>query len=256
MIGARRTRSDPGFDPNALTGVLQLTRGSGVPMTTVTAARQTFSLANDSLLNYIRAIIYDGRDGSDKLARRRGPWDAVARYALASTATFGPYPEQWRLASLRFESQTQGASQPMLRRFAFFVGIARAVISRAELFAEIAEFMRRGGDGCGVVLFQEYVARFVDDFCGPQFRLRYPFHGPRPGWYCETLDGVDLTAISTELEQAAKQTASPELARSLAIAALRFGAAGRAKLRAAETERPSERPYLSHPYGPAGPDES
>jgi hypothetical protein len=227
-----------------------------VRMTTVTAARQTFLLGNDSVLNYIRALMYESSErDADGLPRKRGPWDAVARYALASSATFGPFPEQWRLASLRFGSHTEGASQQLLRRFAFFVAVARAVISRAEVFAEIADLMDRQGDRYGVIMVEEYVARFVDDFCGPQFRLRYPFHGPQPGWYGETLDGAEFTAMSTEFEQAAKQMASPELRRGLAVAALRFGAAGRAKLRTAEAERPSHRLHLAHPYGPAGPDD-
>jgi hypothetical protein len=223
-------------------------------MTTVTAARQTFLLGNDSLLNYLRAMMYgNGERDADGRPRRHGPWDAVARFALASTATFGPCAEQWRLASLHFDSHPEGAGKPLLRRFAFFVAVARAVASRAELFAEIADLMSRAGDRHGVIMVEEYVARFVDDFCGPEFRLRYPFHGPRPGWYGETLEGVDLTAMSAEFEQAAKQTASPELRRSLAIAGLRLGAAGRSKLRTAEAQRPSEGPHLAHPYGPAGP---
>lgn len=226
-------------------------------MATDRAEPRTFSIGQDTLLEYIRALMFEsgGRGDEQRPPNSSGPWDSVARYALASSVTFGPDPEQWRLTSLRFRAGPHGTTQPALRRFAFCIAFARAVISRTELFAEIADFSGPQNLRHVTLLVGEYVGRFVDDCCTPGFRLRYPFRGPRPGWYRETLDGVALATMGSEFTQGAKLTASPALRRTFADAGMRLSIAGRAKLFAAgrsaakvePQDPPSRHPYVPNP---------
>jgi hypothetical protein len=172
-------------------------RGNGDVMTTTgRAARQTFSLTQDTLLTFVRAMMCENAGPPGGEPHTPGPWDRAVRCALASTVTFGPHPEQWRLASLRFSAE------------AFYIALARAVTSRAELLDEIADATSLEAERAGTVSADRYVARFVDDFCSAGLRLNYPFHGPRPQWFCTTLGGVDLAALGAEFGEAAKQSST------------------------------------------------
>ena len=199
-----------------------------------------------------------------------GPWDPVIRVALERINIFGPHPEPWRVfdqgvpwrtiesvfgsrpeswkvifASILarhpeiwdaiggghgFGEEVALNPQPLPPRFAFLVSVAQAVISRAELLQEIADATRREGEQHGIIIVSGYIARFVDDFCGTGFRLKYPFPGPRPRWFANELDGIDLVVMATQFEQATKETFSPDLRQNLADASAKFVEAGLSKM--------------------------
>ncbi len=199
-----------------------------------------------------------------------GPWDPVIRVALERISVFGPRPEPWKVfgsgapwrtiesvfgphpepwkvifASIlarypeildaiggghSFGEEVALNPQPLPPRLAFLVSVAQAVISRAELLQEIAGAIPREGEQHGIIIVGGYIARFVDDFCGTGFRLKYPFPGPRPHWFDNKLDGIDLVVMATQFEQAAKETFSPDLRKNLADAGSKFAEAGLSKI--------------------------
>ena len=70
--------------------------------------------------------------------------------------------------------------QPLPPRYAFLVSVAQALTSRVELLQEIADATAREGEQQGIIIVGGYVSRFVDDFCGTGFRLKYPFPRTTP----------------------------------------------------------------------------
>jgi hypothetical protein len=200
-----------------------------------------------------------------------GPWDPVIRVALERINVFGPRPEPWDvfgpgvpwrtlesvfgpkpepwkvvLASVlarhpeifdviggghSFGEEVALNPQPLPPRFAFLVAVAQVVISRAELLQEIGDAISRQGEQQGIIIVGGYTSRFSDDWCGNGFRLRWPFPGPRPHWFTNELDRIDLVVMATQFEQAAKETFSPDLRQNLADVSVKFVEAGLSKMR-------------------------
>ena len=168
------------------------------------------------------------------------PWQTIE-------PVFGPLPDPWKVifssilarhpeiwdalgGGHSFGEEVSLNPQPLPPRFAFLASVAQAVVSRAELFQEIADATPREGEQHGIIIVSGYLARFVEDFCGTGFRLKYPFPGPRPHWFANELDGIDLVVMATQFEQAAKETFSPDLRRNLADAGAKFVEAGLSKM--------------------------
>ena len=59
-----------------------------------------------------------------------------------------------------------------------------------------------------------YTSRFIDEWCGTEFRLRWPFPGPRPHWFPHELDGIDLIVVATQFKHAAHEAFSPQCAKT------------------------------------------
>lgn len=116
------------------------------------------------------------------------------------------------------------------QRFAFLVSVAQAVTSRAELLQEIVDATPRKGEQQGIIIVNGYTSRFSDDWCGNGFRLKWPFPGPRPHWFTNELDGIDLMVMAMQFEQAAKETFSPDLRKNLADISAKFVEAGLSKM--------------------------
>lgn len=204
-----------------------------------------------------------GREG-DEDPLPPGPWDPVIRLALERVWIHGPQPdpwtigqqvsfrtqafssrnaERWRLALasiLRMHPEIYDAigggqtlsdevalnPQPLPPRYAFLIAVAQAVIHRAELFQEMADLTPHDGSQQGIIIVSGYSDRFTDDWCGTGWRLRYPVPGPRPDWFPEQLDGLDLLVLATQFDQGAKQAFSPDLRKHLAKASAKFAEAG------------------------------
>jgi len=210
--------------------------------------QQLVHISQEKLLAFVRAMIGESRGREDdEHPLPPGPWDPVIRVALEGVSAFGPRPEPWRtfLAYIlarhpemwdaigggrSFGEEVALNPQPLPPRFAFLVSLAQAVISRAQLLQEIADATSREGEQRGIIIVSGYIARFVDDFCGTGFRLKYPFPGPRPHWFANKLDGIDLVVMATQFEQAAKEAFSPDLRQSLADASAKFVEAGLSKM--------------------------
>ena len=190
-----------------------------------------------------------------------GPWDPVIRVALEHLTVFGPQPDPWRVAIGSEPITAFGPTpdpwrvvlaallrrypaiydvigggglgdevmlnpQPLPPRYAFLIDVTQAVIGRAELMQEIADAFGREGESAG----NAYLARFVDDWCPTGYKPRWPFPGPRPKWFAEELNGVDLIVMATQFDQAAKETASEQLRNGLTNAAAKFAEAGASRL--------------------------
>ena len=221
------------------------------------AEQQSFHThpSQQKLLALVRAMIGGSRGREDdEHPLPPGPWDPVIRVALERIGFFGPQPEPWRVldrsARLLFAgilarhpeiSDAIGGGhsfgdevalnpQPLPPRYAFLMSVAQALISRAELLQEIADATAREGEQQGIIIVGGYVSRFVDDFCGTGFRLRYPFPGPRPHWFTAELDGIDMVVMATQFEQAAKESFSPDLRRNLADVSTRLAEAGLSRM--------------------------
>lgn len=226
--------------------------------------RQSVHISQENLLAFVRAMIGGSRGREDdEHPLPPGPWDPVIRIALEHISVFGPQPEPWRLTDSvfgpsselwkiiianilrrrpeiwdaigggrRFGEEVELNPQPLPPRVAFLLSVARTVIGRAELIHEIADATKRQGEGeqHGIIIVGGYIDRFVDDFCGTDFRLKYPFPGPHPHWFDKRIDGVDLVVMAAQFEQAAKETFSPDLRQSLAAASGKLAQAGLSKM--------------------------
>jgi len=120
--------------------------------------------------------------------------------------------------------------QPLPPRAAFLIAAAQAVIRRAELLQEIASATSNDGSQQGIIIVGGYTSRFSDDWCGTGFKLRWPFPGPRPHWFPNKLNAIDLIVVATQFEQAAKETFSHELRQHLAKTSAKFTEAGMSRL--------------------------
>lgn len=175
-----------------------------------------------------------------------GPWDPVIRLALRQIS-FGPLPDPWKISlvsilarhaeiydaiggSHRFGDEVALNPQPLPPRHEFLMMVSRFVIDRAELLQEIADATRQEGTQQGIIIGGGYTRRFVDDWCGTGFRLRWPFPGPRPHWFAHELSGIDLVIIATQFHQAAREAFSPDLRQSLGEASAKFVEAGLSKM--------------------------
>jgi hypothetical protein len=231
-------------------------------MNTEQTKQLSFHISQENLLAVVRTMIGGSRGREDdEHPLPPGPWDPVIRVALERINVFGPQPEPWRsIASVfgphpepwkvifasifarrpenwdaiggghSFGAEVELNPQPLPPRFAFLVSVAQTVISRAELIQEIADATRREGEQHSIIIVGGYIARFVDDFCGADFRLKYPFPGPRPHWFAKKLDGIDLVVMATQFEQAAKETFSQDLRQNLADASAKLAQAGLSKM--------------------------
>jgi hypothetical protein len=203
---------------------------------------ESLNINKEKLLSFVRELIGGGRSGheDDEHPLPPGPWDPVIRAALQRIIVFGPdpipwkvsgpFPEPWRTAIFDSWQQTALNPQPLPPRFSFMLTLAQTVISRAELMQEIADASKREGEQRGIIIVSGYISRFVDDFCGTGFRLRFPFSGPRPRWFTEELSGIDLAIMATQFDQAAKEIYNRDLRRNLADASSKLTKAGLSRL--------------------------
>jgi hypothetical protein len=212
------------------------------------------------LLSFVRTMIgaSHGREDPEHPVPP-GPWDPVIRTALeklrvsghaAQHARFaqpalGPQPEPWKLAFAAIVARqpevfdTLGGGhgladevalnpQPLPPRYAFLLAVAQSLVDRAEMLQELAHATAGSAEQHGIV--GGYVGRFCDDVCGNGFRLKWPFPGPRPRWFADELDALDLVVMATQFEDAAKQAFNQDLRRSLASASSRLAEAGMSRL--------------------------
>jgi hypothetical protein len=232
------------------------------------ARQQSLRLGREQLLSMVSAFIggTKGRDGHEH--PRPGPWDSVVRVALEHLRLFGFTDERWEASSVARDNELRdpralffqpmlgglpgsasGSSggyrlgdevalnpQPLPPRYAFFIAVAQAVIRRAELLDELAGAASSDATSQGIIIVGGYSSRFVDDWCGTEFRLRWPFRGPRPHWFPRQPDGIDLIVIATQFEQAAHEAFSGQLGEHFTSAAAKFADAGLPRLQEALDE--------------------
>ena len=167
---------------------------------------------------------------------------------LAVESIHAPRPEPWKslltLVATRYPAIREvigdGFGQevalnpqplpPSPDRFAFLASLAHAVITRAELFQEMADAVRREGELTSIIIVSGRAARFADDICGNDFRFRWPFPFPRPNWFIEETSAIDLLVLAVHFEQEANAAFSQGLRNELKGASRKLADAGAAKL--------------------------
>jgi len=217
--------------------------------------QQSLHISQEKLLAFVRTMIGGSRGREDdEHPLKPGPWDPVIRAALERIKVFEPQPNPWNsvLAKILrqhpemwevvggglggpggpgFGEKVTINPQPLPPRVAFLVSVAQAVTSHAELLQEIADATRREGEQHAIIFVGGYTSRFSDDWCGNGFRLKWPFPGPRPHWFTNELDGIDLVVMATQFEQAAKESFSPDLRQNLLDVSAKLAEAGVSKMK-------------------------
>ena len=168
-----------------------------------------------------------------------GPWGPVMRKAVRQMSIFGSSAEVWRNLIFSFLAQRypilyelipRGGGhlhlddpsviaglnpQPLPPREAFLESLVETMVERLELLQEMATALSDGDEQRGIIIVSGYISRYIDEICGNGFRVKYPFPGPRPGWFPEELNELDLLVMAAHFSQAAKETYSPALQESL-----------------------------------------
>lgn len=219
--------------------------------------QQMLQNGQGKLLAFVQAMLGGlvGRE-DDNNPLPPGPWDPVIRSALERSGVFSPLPparsgigaqsDLWKfaLASIlakhpeiwdvlggggHFADEVALNPQPLPPKYAFMMSLAQTLIQRAEFIQEVSGAMVNEGEQQGIIIVSGYVGRFVDEFCGNGFRLRFPIPGPRPKWYADEVSGVDLVVMAAAFDQAAKDAYNPEFGRVLADASAKLAEAGLAR---------------------------
>jgi hypothetical protein len=176
------------------------------------------------------------------------PWDDPISIPIPSFPS-GPSPDPWRIifASLvrshpeiwdaisggqNYGTEAALNPQPLPPRFIFLVSLAQSVVSRAELMQEIADTTIREDQQQNVFMIGRYIDRIVDEFCGNNFKIRWPFPSPRPNWFPKEVNGIDLVVMAAQFERGAKEAFSEELQRHLRGASRKLAEAGLSKMHA------------------------
>lgn len=222
-------------------------------MTTSVATHDTPSTRHHALLSLAVRLTGEYPNPDDETPP--GPWDPVLRIALETLEriqlpSLHPYavtlerrgadpdpwlerfstrdlltviarrhPALWDLIIDRF-SATALNPQPLPPRIAFAAALADAVARRAELIQDVVDALpstaiERGHVGGGPY----YVARFVDDLCPRPFKPRFPKPGPRPPWFPDTFEGLDLVAIGAAFHRIGRETYTEPLRDAFGTAA-------------------------------------
>lgn len=230
--------------------------------------QQSLRIDRGQLLFFVREMIglKSGRE-DDEHPLPPGPWDPVIRVALERinvsglqlksglafgygvpwwSLRLGPHPEPWKVffstiaaghpeiwdaigGGPNISEEGELNSQRLPARIDFLVSLAQTVLSRAQLFQEIADATSRDGQKQSIIIVGGYIARFVDDICGNNFRLKWPFP-PRPKWFAPELSGIDLVVMATQFDHTAKETFSPVLRQNLVDSSAKLIEVGLSKL--------------------------
>lgn len=216
--------------------------------------KQTATNYSQKTAAVVAALLGGGRE-DDNNPLPPGPWDPVIRSALERSGLFHPFapvqsefgaraelwglilaaiaskhPEIWDVIGGNGLLEKAGLNpQPLPPRYAFMQTLAETLIQRAEFIQEVSGAMVNEGEQQGIIIVGGYINRFVDEFCGNGFRLRFPIPGPRPKWYDGEVSGVDLVVMAAQFHQAAKDAYNPEFSRVLAGASAKLAEAGLAR---------------------------
>lgn len=120
--------------------------------------------------------------------------------------------------------------QPLPPRVHFMVSVAQTVVGRGELLQELATATANLGERQGIIIVGGYVSKFCEEWCGSEFRLRWPFPWPRPKWFTQELSAIDLVVLATQFEKSAKEAFGSDLRQNLAAAAAKLAEAGLARV--------------------------
>lgn len=163
-----------------------------------------------------------------------GPWDPYIRRAIGRLGWyFGPHPDPWReIGSLFLEPGSIAAlkPQPLPPRLTFMLSLSQEVVDRATLIYEVNGGMSELGQKQGIIVVGGIISRFADDWCGTGWRPKWPFPGPPPWWWVETLTGLDLIVMGTQFVDSAKIAADKLLQDLLQKAGARLNGAGMARM--------------------------
>ena len=171
-----------------------------------------------------------------------GPWDPYIRVALKEVIRFGPSPQPWfgpqpepwlsaafgndllQLIARRFPAVNDVIGgilrpgdlvslnpQPLPPVERFVVALGEALVARVEVLAEVSAAFAdvNGGEERSIIIVGGKVSRLIDDYCGTDFRHRWPFPGPPPWWFKTEVDGRDLLVLGATLNAAAERSADP-----------------------------------------------
>jgi len=105
--------------------------------------------------------------------------------------------------------------QPLPPREAFLESLVQTLVERLELLQEMAAALSDGDEQRGIIIVSGYISRYIDELCGNGFRPKYPFPGPRPKWFPEEFNELDLVVMAAHFDQAAQETYSPALRENL-----------------------------------------
>jgi hypothetical protein len=192
------------------------------------------TISHQALLSTLWQLIggCPNRDNSDP----PGPWDPMIRRALQySLWVLGPRLDPWRWQNAVGSEthpliQAEINPQPLPPRALLFATIAREVADRAMVMQETADAIQGHGEQQRIVVIGDYVSKFVDDICGDDFHVQWPFPVPRLCWLPEEVRGIDLTVAGVQFQRTASETCNGQLAQVFAEAGKRLPKIGLSRL--------------------------
>ncbi len=112
--------------------------------------------------------------------------------------------------------------QPLPPGIAFAAAVAGEVIDRAAIRQELADLLHSNGEESGIIIVGGHIQRFVDDWCGTNWKMKFPFPVPPPPWWSEKLTGTDLIVMGVQFQNAAPQVFNEGLRQAFGDAGARL----------------------------------
>jgi hypothetical protein len=224
-------------------------------------------VTRETVVSLLREL-FDGRPNPDD-ARPPGPWDPVIREAISRMSgnltglyrddyqyyvkppkpnwlpaalirripgALGPLPDPWLpgtgqwSASGNFYESPDLASlnpQPLSPSESFAAELANVLVSDVLMRRELLDLFDGSGVDNGRV--RDRVSQFVDDWCGTNWAIKWPFPIPRPNWWKEEVSGTELIVMGVQFMRARNRVSGGALKEAFAGAGTKLIETGLAR---------------------------
>lgn len=187
-------------------------------MDTVTRPDSPGLICHESLVSLAREFL--GDYPNPDYPQEPGPWDPVVAAAITRTARqmrttvvreggglvhhiAASRPAIWDIFGGGPESWVALNPQPLPPGNALATALADELMDRAVHAQEMADWLAPPGERQGIIIVGGRLQRYVDEYCGNDFRIRFPMPVPPPPWWRDRLSATDLIAMGIRFTGAA-----------------------------------------------------
>ena len=218
-------------------------------------------VTRETVVSLLREL-FDGRPNPDD-PQPPGPWDPVIRDGIARMPNYltglfrddypyvkpprpnwlpaaliqqvprvlGPAPDPWLPGTGQSPEHFYGSlglaslnPQPLPPSELFAAEVANALINDVLMRQELLDFF--DGNGAHSGRARDRVSHFVDDWCGTNWALKWPFPFPRPNWWKEEVGGTELIVMGVQFIRAKNRVTDGGLKEAFTVAGTKLTETG------------------------------